>query len=212
MIGIIRVITTDDADILNEHGKLIESKYGVQTVSACIPDQPYGICDEVTERQAVPKIVALGQRLAASGCRVLVISCADDPGIDALRQQVRVPVIGAGSAAALLAKGYGEPVGLLDIAAEPPRVMKRILGRQLAWHISPPGVTNSAEVMAPHGREAALNAVRTMVENGAKTIAFACTGYSTIGLAPLIRREFGVTVIDPVEAEGLLAWYIVKNS
>lgn len=55
MIGIIRVITTDDADILNEHGKLIESKYGVQTVSACIPDQPYGICDEVTERQAVRK-------------------------------------------------------------------------------------------------------------------------------------------------------------
>ncbi|MEJ8545564.1 aspartate/glutamate racemase family protein [Brevibacillus borstelensis] len=211
MIGIIRVITTADADILSEHGKLIERRYGVKTVSACIPDQPYGIYDEATERQAVPKIVVLGQRLAMSGCRALVISCADDPGIDALRQQVPVPVIGAGSATALLAKGYGEPVGLLDIAAEPPRVMKQILGEQLVWHASPPGVTNSAEVMTPYGRKAALKSAREMVENGAKTIAFACTGYSTIGLAKVIREELGVTVIDPVEAEGLLARYAIKN-
>ncbi|WP_019122619.1 aspartate/glutamate racemase family protein [Brevibacillus massiliensis] len=212
MIGIIRVLTTSNPEILGEHGAIIEGKYGVATRSACIPDQPHGVYDEETERIAVPKIVALGKELAASGCRVLVVSCADDPGGKELRRHVSVPVIGAGSAAAFVACGFGEPVGLLDITSTPPRVMQEALGEQLAWHACPEGVTNTTDLLTPSGQKEALRAARSLVEKGAKTLAFACTGYSTIGKAQLIRKELGTTVIDPVEAEGLLAFYALNRS
>ena len=44
-------------------------------------------------------------------------------------------------------------------------------------------------------------------EEGAAVIALACTGFSTIGLAPQLERAAGIPVLDPVtcEAQALLA-------
>lgn len=211
MIGVIRVVTTEDEQILHQHGRMIEARYGIKTISACIPDQPDGIYDEVSYNQSILKVVLLGQQLVKSGCQVLTVSCMDDPGVSELRDQVKVPVIGAGSATAYLARAYGKPVGLLDIADEPPKVMREILGDMLACHEVPAGISTTREIMLPTGRKRAMESVRRMAKSGVETIAFACTGYSTIGLAEEIRREVGVHVIDPVEAEGLYAWHALHQ-
>ena len=42
---------------------------------------------------------------------------------------------------------------------------------------------------------------------GAQSIALACTGMSTVGMAPRLREAVGLPVIDPVLAEGLFAYY-----
>ena len=211
MIGIIRVVTTEDEQILHQHGLMMEARYGIKTMSACIPDQPAGIYDEHSYNQAILKVVLLGQQLVESGCQVLTVSCMDDPGVSELRDQVKVPVIGAGSATAYLAMAYGKPVGLLDIADEPPKVMKTILGDMLAYHEAPAGISTTQQIMHPTGRKLALESVRRMARSGVETIAFACTGYSTIGLAEAIRQEVGIHVIDPVEAEGLYAWHALHQ-
>jgi len=211
MIGIIRVVTTEDDQILHQHGRMIEAQYGIKTISACIPDQPDGIYDEDSYNRAILKVVLLGQQLVDSGCQVLTISCMDDPGVSELRDQVKVPVIGAGSATAYLARAYGKPVGLLDIAAEPPKVMQEILGDMLACHEVPAGISTTREIMHSTGRKLAMESVRRMARCGVETIVFACTGYSTIRLAEEIRQEVGIHVIDPVEAEGLYAWHALHQ-
>lgn len=127
MIGVIRVFTTDNKEILNQHGKVITSTSNIPTVSKCIQDQPLGIFNEETEAHAIPKIVELGKELEREGSKVLVISCAADPAIEKLRKAVSIPVIGAGSAAALTALSIGKPVGVMGITDNAPAVVEDLL-------------------------------------------------------------------------------------
>ncbi|GIP37826.1 hydantoin racemase [Paenibacillus sp. J31TS4] len=205
MIGVIRVLTTENKGVLEEHGRLIAEQYGVRAVSRCIPDQPLGIYNEETERQANPKIVELGVQLAEEGCRVLVISCAADPAIDLLRESVDVPVVGAGSAAAHLALATGLPVGVMGITDDVPANVKKLLGSRFVAYARPDGVTNTTQLLTEEGRALALQAARSLLGQGTKLILFACTGFSTIGMADVLRRELGVPVVDAVEAEGRIA-------
>ena len=57
-VGLIRVLTTEEEELLQLHGKLIESYFPMfQVVSRCIPDQPEGIHDDETFAVGVPKVV-----------------------------------------------------------------------------------------------------------------------------------------------------------
>ena len=48
---------------------------------------------------------------------------------------------------------------------------------------------------------------RRLKAAGAQSIALACTGMSTVGLAPQLQEVLKLPVIDPVLAEGLFAYY-----
>lgn len=205
MIGLIRVYTANDSNVVQSHGKIIQERFDVPVRSKCIPDQPLGIYDDESEKAAIPKIVEMGVQLEQEGCRLLIVSCAADPGVEALRSRVSVPVIGGGSAASLVARSLGEPVGLMGITEGVPPVMSSLLEDLVAGYIRPDGVTNTTDLLTDAGREAALEAARTLVSQGAKAIVFACTGLSTIAFADVIRKELHIPVIDPVDAEGLLA-------
>jgi allantoin racemase len=212
IIGVIRVFTTEQEKILEQHGKLISNCYDVPTVSKCISEQPLGIFNDETEKMAVPKIVELGKKMEQEGCEILAISCAADPAINELRNEVSIPVIGAGSAAALTALAIGQPVGVLGITDAPPAVIKNILGDLLVGYVCPEGVTNTTDLMTSTGRKRGLAASKSLLNQGAKVILFACTGFSTIGLADLLRKELNVPIIDAVEAEGLFASTLYRQS
>ena len=98
LIGLIRVWTSNDPEVVNFHGRVIEERYGVPVLSRAIPDQPHGIHDEETERVAVPKIVELGVQLEREGCRAILVSCAGDP-ICLWRGISDVPLASSSSAA-----------------------------------------------------------------------------------------------------------------
>lgn len=76
-VGLIRVLTTEDEELLQLHGKLIESYFPMfQVVSRCIPEQPEGIHDDETFAVGVPKVVNLAVELWKEGCQAIIISCA----------------------------------------------------------------------------------------------------------------------------------------
>ena len=69
-VGLIRVLTTEDEELLQLHGKLIESYFPMfQVVSRCIPEQPEGIHDDETFAVGVPKVVNLAVELGKEGCQ-----------------------------------------------------------------------------------------------------------------------------------------------
>lgn len=207
MIGIIRVLTIDDPELLQAHGRLLEQEYGIRTFTRCIPDQPHGIFDEASEALARPKIIALAEQMAAAGCRAILISCANDPALDEVRARVAVPVVGAGSAGAAVALALGGRVGVLDITPDVSPAIARILGDRLVAVACPEGVTNTTHLLEPGARERAVAAARELVRQGAEVILFGCTGFVTAGMAPVIRAEVGVPVVDPVLAAGLILRY-----
>lgn len=210
-IGLIRVVSFDDEDLLNLHGEIIEEYYpALKVISKCIPDQPYGIHDDETEEMAVPKIIDLAKNW--EGIDALVISCAGDPAVNELRDILDIPVIGAGESAALLAKRYGNTFGVLGITKEVPRAYKEILGSNVVGTYDVEGVTSTLDLMNEHGRKKVIEKAIELKDLGAEVIALACTGMTTIGIARELEKVCNIPVIDPVIAEGLIALYeCVRN-
>jgi allantoin racemase len=207
MHGIIRVLTCDDPTALGAHGRVIEERYSLATVSRCIPGQPHGIHDEESERRAEPKIVSLARELADEGAEALIISCAADPALDLTREAVDVPVIGAGSAAAAVSLGLGRRVGVIGIRDQAPPAVRAVLGDHFAGSARPHGVHRTTDLTAPGGREAVVDAASELIASGADTLLLACTGLNTIGIRPLLEERLRVPVVDPVLAAGLMASY-----
>lgn len=203
-LGIIRVLTTHDQALLEDHAHLLKRDYGLDCLSRCIPDQSHGIFDEVSEAIAIPKIVQMGQEMEAAGCRALFLSCAADPGLTQLRAAVTIPVISAGSASARVASSLGLPVAVIGIGAQAPAPFRCLLGEDVPY-ARPQGVTCTNDLLRSDGRERALDCARQLVQDGARVIAFSCTGFSTINLAPLLRQELGCVAIDAVNAAGMFA-------
>lgn len=206
-VGLIRVVTYKDESSAGLHGRLLERLYPeLEVFTRCIPDQPSGIYDDETEAMAVPKIISLGERMCREDrIEALIISCAADPGVEELRERVKLPVIGAGSSVACLALAFSNRVATMGITEGTPARMKAILGPCLVAEARPVGVTNTLELNTEAGKASAFAALRGLVAKGARVIALACTGFATLGVADAMAQQAGVPVLDPVVAAGLFA-------
>lgn len=210
-IGLIRVLSTDDVDLLNNHGRLLEEFIGhpgLTVISRCIEGHPQGLWTPEQERKAIPKIVRLGQEMVQrEGVNALLVSCAADPGVHELREAVSIPVIGAGSASAAVALSLGQPVGALGITDWILPSVTEVLGSRLVgWEI-PEGVKTTVDLMSEQGKGRFVQAATRLKRQGAGVILLACTGFSTIRAAPFLEEQIGVPVIDPVISAGLIAYY-----
>lgn len=205
MLGIIRVISMDDEQAIAMHGNLIEQHYGIETVSACLPDQPKGIYDEETEQQSLPKIVQLARQLEQRGCTSIGISCAADPALELTRAQVQVPVYGAGSCAAHFALTAAHRIGVLTILEEVPPLIRSILGDAYIGMDRPDGVITTLDLLTPEGRAGAFAAASRLQAQGAQAIVLACTGFATIGFAAELRARTGLIAVDPILSMGAAA-------
>ena len=209
-IGVIRVLTTADDQLLNAHGRLIEKCFPqFETISRCIPNQPEGIHDERTREIAVPKIVRLGSEMASESVRAMIVSCADDPGVEELRGIVKIPIIGAGSAAAALALSLGKRIGVLTITEKTPEVVRQTLGGSFLAEVKPQGVSTTLDLLEKENRFQLVSSASELKRRGADVILLCCTGYATIGMAQELKAKLGIPVVDPVLAAAAATWYAV---
>jgi allantoin racemase len=208
-MGLIRVLSTDDPEMLNSQGRLLEAFIpDLKVISRCIEGHPKGLWNEKEERQAVPKIVRLGQDMERNeGVDVLFVSCVADPGVPELREVVSVSVIGAGSASAGVALSLGRPVGALSITDWILPPVAEVLGEALVGWEKPAHVQTTLDLMSEEGREEIIKAGQRLIDKGAGVILLACTGFSTVRLAPFLEDSLRVPVIDPVLSGGLIAYY-----
>lgn len=204
--GLIRVVTLHNDSLVNLHGEIIMKKFPcLQVETKCIPDQYEGIHSLETKKLAEPKIVELAKTF--KDIDVLIISCAEDPAVQELKNQFDIPVVGAGSSVAALAARYGQHAGVLGITDYAPPPYERIFGDNLINLGKPEGVNNTIDLMKDEGKEAVVCLSMKLKEKGADSIALACTGMSTIGIARLLSDKTGLPIVDPVTAEGIMAYY-----
>lgn len=211
-LGIIKVLTPakPDPEWLNNHGRIIERLYpDLDTISRCIPDQPQGIFDEASQKMAEPKIMRLAEELDGEGVDGIFISCASDPAVDMTRLKVKVPVVGAGRPVALLALSYGQPVGVLGLRDTPPESVGAVLGKMMCGGAKPDGVITANDLYRPGAEDSFDAAAQRLLDKGAQVIALACTGFSTLGLAPMLSHHVGVPAVDPVAAAGCLIRFMM---
>lgn len=206
-IGLIRVLTTQDQELLQLHGRMIESCFpGLSVESRCIADQDEGIHDEASHAKALPKVLALGRAFAAEKVDAVYISCAGDPGVRLLQRELAVPVVGAGTAMAHVAGAYGVPVGVLGITDDVPEEIAKILGGRIVDSLRPPQIHTTLDLFRPDAMDALAEAGCALKSKGAKLLLLACTGLATINAAPELRRRVGLPVLDPLRCAAACLW------
>lgn len=205
-IGLIRVLTTEDQEVLKAHGKQIMEHFPTLEVETkCIPDQYEGIHSPELGELAIPKIVATAKTF--QDVDMIIVSCADDPGVAEIRQALPgIPVTGGGETTVALALKYGEKIGVLGITDYAPQAYLRMIPDKIILG-KPEGVDSTLDLMKPEGRKNVIKMGLELKEQGAQVIALACTGLATIGVAEELEKATGLPVIDPVLAEGLFAYF-----
>lgn len=211
IVGLIRVLTLENMEAINEHGVLIERAFpGLRVKSQCIKDHPYGLYDRESEKIAKPKIIELAHKLEGE-VKAIIISCAADPAVEELKEELHIPVIGAGESLAAISRTLGRSVGVITITDDVPDPVRKGLGEHYLTGTKVEGVKTTLDLKESDIVARTLDAARHLKRQGSRVIALACTGFSTIGIAPKIGEELGIPVVDPVLAAGSIAYNLMLS-
>ncbi len=166
-------------------------------------DGPASLEAAVDEAWAGPEILRRALELAAGHDGILV-NCFLDPGVQALRELVDIPVAGAGESAMVLASLLGDRFSVLCVARNlVPRHRRQgqVLGldRRLASVIDIGIPVLELEADAERTVGTVADRARLAVErDGAEVIVLGCTGMAR--LAEAVRGRLGVPVVEPLSA------------
>jgi Asp/Glu/hydantoin racemase len=199
-MGVLRVLTLDDPDDVSLHGRLIEQQFPhISTISRCIPNHPEGIPSVEAEEEALPYIKRLGREMGAD-VDVLTISCALDPAVSTLDDEIDIPVVGAGASVAAAALARGETVGTLGLQSGTPPVVRNLLGDRLVAAETVEGAETTNFLVTDEGQTEIRRAVKRLADAGCDVVAPSCTGLTTSGVLADIGSSFEIPVVDPVLA------------
>ncbi len=179
---------------------------------------PASIESYFDEAVAVPGIIARVRQAEREGVDAVIINCMGDPGLDAAREVVSIPVVGPCEASMHVAAILGHRFAVIT-------VLDRLLP-QLELQAQKYGVGGKLACVRAidlpvleleEGREqfvgrAVNEAVEAIEEDGAHVIVLGCTGLA--GLAQqtedaLRERGYDVPVIDPASTALKMAEVLV---
>lgn len=162
-----------------------------------------------SERDAVavaPHILAGLRRAAEEGAAAGIVGCFSDPALDAVRETVRMPVIGPGQSSVMLALQLGERFSILsplDSGAkrQAPRLRAMGVADRLA---SIRGVGVSVVDLARRANDAmdliVTVAERCVKEDGADVLVMGCMSMAFMGVERPLSERLGLPVVSPVLA------------
>ena len=169
------------------------------------PTSIEGIYDEVL---ANPHIVEQVIRAEEEGCQGVFVTCFGDPGVDAAREKVRIPVVGGFAPAALMATALAGQWSVVTVVREVVPLC-RDLARKHGLESNMASVRvvgipvlelDDRDRLKNRTLEEALAAIR---EDGAEGIVLGCTAMLGLGQAlreGLIGEGFAVPVVEPTAA------------
>ena len=171
-----------------------------------VPSGPLSIESAYEEYLSVPATLDAIRDLEGRGYDGAIVGCFGDPGVDAARELVRMPVVGPGEAAMLFAASLGHPfaiVTVLDSIVQPLR--------RLAWStgvLDKLAAVRSVDIpvlqlyrdldrtfdrMAQVGR-------RCIEQDGADTLILGCMTMAFAERHRDLEEVLGVPVISPAHA------------
>ncbi len=162
---------------------------------------PVSIESAYDEAMAIPPTLELVKQAEKDGYDAVVLACFSDPGLEAARELVSIPVVGIEESTLHVAAMLGHKFSIMTARSQ--RVPNKIehvkqcdLADKLA-SVRPLGMSvleMDAEPQRAKSRimDVAGAAVR---EDGAEVIILGCAGLA--GYSAEIEQELGVTVLDP---------------
>ena len=203
---------------IKKRENFISKNLGKDTsVKLSVPDKgPGSIETEYDEAIAIPNVVRSIIKAEKNGFDVAIISCFSDPGLDACREKVKIPVIGSGENAMLLASQLGNNFSILSpLETNIANFNKKILSMGLEKkYCSTRAIGMSVLDLATDKKKTLkkLTAVasKTIKEDNADVLILGCMSMAFHDITLEIQNVLNIPVINPVKASLLFAESIVK--
>jgi len=175
IVPIITKTFIDEENSRERFGKYVRPDTEVDVVY--IEYGPASIESRYDEALAIPFVVKKAEWAEANEYDAVVVSCMNDPGVEAAKEVLKIPVVGPREAAWNIAN---------------------VLGKNLSW-ISAKGITVLELAQDPEKTyNALLKDGKRAMEEGADVLILRCTGMT--GTAKRLTEELGTPVL---EGEGL---------
>jgi allantoin racemase len=177
---------------------------GTRTGIEDVPEGPASIESMYEEYLSIPATVRRAVELEQSGeWDALILGCYGDPGLDALREMVSIPVIGPGEATALMAASLGHRFSIITITesviAPTERQIRNVgVGEKLASV----RVVGIPVLELHHNRERTIQATieqgwKAIKEDRADSLIVGCMSMGFLEIAEAAGNELGVPFLNP---------------
>jgi len=162
-------------------------------------DGPRSIESAYEEYLSVPGSLEVALAAADKGYDALVLGCFGDPGLDAFRELLPVPMVGPCEAAMHVACQLGHRFGIvtvLEAVVAPLHRLVRIAGldSRLATIVA---VDIPVLELGADSYEVVLDGGRRALAAGADTLVLGCMSMAFLGVAERLIEELGVPVVNP---------------
>lgn len=188
---------------MDEREKMLSSAVssGVFVSVDCIKKGPDELDCHTDEAFAAPELIKLAIAAEKEGYDAVVIYCFSDVGLDALRENVRIPVIAPGevtlAAAHTLCSRFVVITGeSANIPRTYRRMMKNCIAREKLAAVLPLDIPTVEMRANPNATiEHLEKACQRAVECGADGIILGCLGMA--GFGERLEKKYPVKVFDP---------------
>jgi len=170
---------------------------------ATIKIGPTEINSTYDDAKAVNCVLEEAEKAEKEGFDAVGMSCFMDVGVDAMREAVDIPVVGAGQASIHLASLLGTKISIITSGPKGKRSIEDLVNKYGFAHklvsvrhidLTPLQFAIEKESLKKHLLEQAKQAVN---EDGADVIILGCAG---MNVAQWLKERVGVPVIDPLVA------------
>jgi len=168
----------------------------------CIDEGPESIESSYDEMLASVPLLKKIVQAEKDGFDGVIVYCGSDPGIDAAREMVDIPVIGPGKVSFLIANDLGFKFSILTVLDE------TVARDEEHYRRTGMDITRLASVRSinipvadvRNNMEETLNALERagkmcIEKDGAHSLVLSCLGMA--GMGKLLQERLGVPVIDP---------------
>jgi allantoin racemase len=179
---------------------------GVEVEVWSLADGPASIESAWEAALVVPELTHAVRRARAEGFDAVIVGCFSDPGLEALRELVDIPVVGPGASAVHLAVQLGTRFSVISPGSGGTgRVAARLRALGLAdLFASVRGIGMSVLDLA-QDREAVLERVTEVArqaarEDGADVFVLGCMSMGFVGVTEDVQKRLQLPVVNPVVA------------
>jgi len=166
---------------------------------------PSSIESMYEEYLSVPGALARIQEAASGGFDGVILGCFGDPGVDAARELVSIPVVGPGEAGMLFAASLGHRFSIVTILDSVIHPLRRLARDGVETKLASVRAVNIPVLELTHDRKGTLDRMLEAGEmardvDGADTLVLGCMTMAFLGEHRELSEALGIPVVNPVQA------------
>jgi allantoin racemase len=169
---------------------------------------PSGYPSIESERDVIvvaPHLLSGMQKAEAEGANAGIIGCFSDPGLDAMREMVKMPVVGPCQSALALAMQLGESYSILSpLDSGAKRALPRLRGQGLTERLASIRGVGVSVVGLTQGDsttwERIVETGRRCIDDGADVLVMGCMSMAFMGIESELSDRLAIPVVSPVLA------------